>query len=174
MIFMLVKWQFVKHLISLLNVKALVPDMVSSKSFLTKIFVTTILPTCELMGANSRTSVLFLPPQEEIEKSNWCFYAHDFSTFFDAPKIAKKSGFILYYDFWFLCERGVESLFGHLGSLSHWCVKQLILFCSYRIDGGSQQTREAGWHSTWGGCGRLHESELWNFLHFLKLLQKRI
>jgi hypothetical protein len=62
--------QFVKHLISLLNVKALVPDMVSSKSFLTKIFVTTILPKCELMGANSRTSVLFLPPQEEIEKSN--------------------------------------------------------------------------------------------------------
>ncbi len=70
MIFMLVKWQFVKHSISLLNVKALVPAMVSSKSFLTKIFVTIILPKCELMGANSRTTVLFLPPQEEIEKSN--------------------------------------------------------------------------------------------------------
>ncbi len=108
MIFMLVKWQFVKHLISLLNVKALVPDMVSSKSFLTKIFVTTILPKCELMGANSRTSVLFLPPQEEIEKSSWWFYAHEFSTSFDAPKMAKKSRFILYYDFLFLCERGAK------------------------------------------------------------------
>jgi hypothetical protein len=88
----------------------LVPDMVSSKSFLTKIFVTIILPKCELIGANSRASVLFLPPQEEIEKSNWWFYADYFSTFFDAPKIAKKSGFILYCEFWFLWERGAESL----------------------------------------------------------------
>ncbi len=88
-----------------------------------------ILPKCELMGANSRTSVLFLPLQEEIGKSNWWFYAHYFSTFVDAPKIAKKSGFILYCDFWFLWERGADLFWSIRGSEPLMCETiDIILF----------------------------------------------
>jgi hypothetical protein len=63
--------------------------------------------------------------------------------------------YIMIFDF---CEREVLNPFWSLRESD--VLKQLILFCSYRIDGGSQQTREAGWHSTRGGCGCLHESEL--------------